>query len=344
MSARRGLAMALAKAFWRPLSSESVRVTLSDSHGFLAFAIIGSPIAHHAHESWRHSRMFESSRSLLLVVPLCGAALLGCSAKSEENPYGSTGSGATGNTTSSGGSGGSGGSTTGTGGVTTGAGGTTAGGTSAGGSATGGAAGSSVGTSGSTSVGGAPPQAVSLALPYTEDWESGAINGLMWMPSVPANLGNFTLVDAEMGKALQFTPSGAEVQLVGGDVAWTDIKLDVKMKFVSGDPRVAIAFRYNTYDTFYFMEIGEGTFKIRDRQDGGGEIAPTVDEPMFTLGTWYTVTVVVQGQNVSASLDGTEIVSGTMVGTPIANGGIGLGCKSSFTGVVQFDDITVSAP
>ncbi len=286
--------------------------------------------------------MFESTRSLLFVVPLCGAALLGCSATANDPaPGGSTANAGTSSTT---GGGGSGGSTTG--GVSSGGSTTTTGGVSSGGSTSGGAAGS-VGTSGSVGTGGTPPtppQPVSLALPYTEDWETGTINSIAWLPSDPASLAAFSIVADDTDQALQFSNPGSEVQLVGGDVGWTDIKLELKMQLVSGTPTASIAVRYNTYDTYYFLEVGDGHFKIRDRSNGGSDIQPVADEPVLALGTWYTITVVVQGQNLSASVDGLEIAAGTMAGTPIANGGIGFGCKSTFSGAVLFDDITVSAP
>ncbi len=289
--------------------------------------------------------MIETTRTLLFVIPLCGAALLGCSASADENPYGTpSGSGAS-TSTGGGGSGGSGGSTVGAGGVSATGGATT----SAGGASTGGggssSTGGSVGTSGSTGTGGTPPQMVSLALPYTEDWESGTINSYAWLPSDPALLSTFSIVDDEDGKALQFADAGNEIQLVGGDVAWTDVKLELKMKIVTGTPQLAIAVRYAAVKSFYFLEIADGHFKIRDRSGGASDIIPVGDEPALVAGQWYTITLVAQGQTFTGSVDGVEIATGTFSGgTPIANGGIGLGSKSSISGSVLFDDITVSAP
>jgi hypothetical protein len=190
-----------------------------------------------------------------------------------------------------------------------------------------------------------PPPDVSLQLPYTEDWESGMINPNAWLPSDKTLLSLFSIVDDEDGKALQFSTPDNEVQLVGGDVGWTDIKLEVKMKIVSGDPTAAVGVRFNALKTFYYIEIGNEHFKIRDRNNGASDVQPTGDEPPLVAGQWYTVGFIIQGQTVTGQLDGVDIATGPLEGgTPVANGGIALGCKSGFEGVLLFDDVTVSAP
>jgi hypothetical protein len=262
------------------------------------------------------------ARTLALIVPFC----FGCAAQGEDPLGGDVGgsTASTGGTTASTGGTSNTGGTTSTGGVSA-----TGGSATAGGSSTGG-----FGTGGTTTV--------NTDLPFTENWDDGDMAG--WIASDPTLASNFSVVDSDMGKSLQFNSGNGECVLAGGNLAWTDVHLSLKFKIVSGNPTVVIAARLAGVKTYYYIELGNNHFKIRDRNNGASDVVPT-DDPPLTTGQWYTIDFVVQGTTVTGSIDGTMIATGTMDSSPpLTSGGIGLGARSGSAGVVLFDDIHVTAP
>jgi len=294
-------------------------------------------------------------RQRLALLPLLCLAF-GCSAAATQSPDlrpseqgggtngGSALAGSGNGSTTSGGASSSGGSPSGTAGTASGAAGSTsaAGGTSSGGSA--GHAGSG-GATAAAGSGNAGP--VTVGLPFSEDWESGMIGPKLWTAvakQVPDSTNaKWSIANDETGKAAQLDSDGTERFLVGGNGAWTDQKLELRVRVVSGSPEIDIAFRYHAVKEYYYLELANAHFKVRDRTSANSDILPTGDKPAITAGTWYKVTLQIKGTAVSAALNDALIASGSFATTPIAAGGIAIGVGSG-SGVVQFDDIHVTLP
>ncbi|HEX3775552.1 MAG TPA: hypothetical protein VHV51_13865 [Polyangiaceae bacterium] len=298
------------------------------------------------------------SRSAALGLLL---AAIGCAAQGTTDiPGNSSDTDTGGSANSTGGSSGAGTSSAGTanpsGGSTTTNGGTGSAGTSTGsagassagtssGSAGSGSAGTSSGSAGSAGTGNTGP--VTVDLPFSENWESGMINTNIWLATAdnvadPTNA-NWSIVTDDTGKAAELNSDGTARLLVGGNSGWTDLKMTLRVQVVSGSPKINIAFRYHALKEYYYLEFANSDFKLRDRTSANDDIVPTGTKPALATGAWYNIEVAIQGNMLTASLNGTMIDSGTFATTPIAAGGIAIGVGSG-TGVVMFDDIQVSAP
>jgi hypothetical protein len=208
-----------------------------------------------------------------------------------------------------------------------------------------GSGGSSVATAGAGGSGNTGP--VTVGLPFTEDFESGMISPSLWTAVAdqapdPTNA-DWSVVADDTGKAAQLNSDGTARLLVGGNSAWTDQKIDLRLQIVSGSPEINVAFRYSALKQYYYLELENSHFKVRDRTGANTDLVPTGTKPAITAGNWYTISLQIKGTAVSASLDGAVVASGTFASTPIAAGGIAIGVSSG-TGVVMFDDIHVSAP
>jgi len=278
---------------------------------------------------------------------------LGCSATATSNPAlrqlddggaggstNSSGGASAGGSPAAGGSPGAGGALSSSGGSGTGA--------SAGQSSTAhGGNGGSPGSAGSASGGSGNTGPVTVGLPFTEDFESGMLSPKLWTAvasQVPdATNAQWSVVPDETGKAAQLNSDGTERFLVGGNGAWTDQKIELRVKVVSGSPEIDIAFRYHALKEYYYLEFADSHFKVRDRTSANSDIQPTADKPALVVGTWYKLTLQIKGTAVGASLDDMVIASGAFATTPIAAGGIAIGVGSG-SGVVLFDDIHVSVP
>jgi hypothetical protein len=289
-------------------------------------------------------------------------AAIGCAAQGTSDMPGDRdpNEGTTGGTSSTGGSSGSGTSSAGTGTPSGGSSTTTSGGTTSTGSAgtstsnagtssatagSGGSAGTSSGSAGSAGSGTTGP--VTVDLPFTEDWESGMISPSLWFGTTdnvadPTNA-NWSIVTDDTGHAAQMNSDGTASLLVGGNSAWTDLKITLRVQVVSGSPKINIAFRYHALKEYYYLEFANSDFKLRDRTSANDDIVPTGTKPALTTGTWYNIEVDIQGTALTASLNGMMVDSGTFAATPIPAGGIAIGVGSG-TGVVMFDDIHVTAP
>jgi len=289
-----------------------------------------------------------------------GCLALSCSAAATQSPdlresenggaTGSAGDGATGgsgnaSTTSGGQPSGSGGQLNGAAGAKSGAAGSTSGGGSTGHAGSGGTTTGTAGSIASAGAGNTGP--VTVGLPFTEDWESGMSAPKLWTAvadQVPdaANT-DWSVVSDDTGKAAQLSSDGTERFLVGGNGSWTDQKLELRVQVVSGSPEIDIAFRYHALKEYYYLELANAHFKVRDRTGANSDILPTGTKPAITTGTWYKVTLQIRGTAVSASLNDMVVASGDFATMPIAAGGIAIGVGSG-SGVVQFDDIHVSLP
>ena len=270
--------------------------------------------------------------------------VLGCAAAEQPDLTGNNdGQGGSGNDAGEPGSGGSGdtGGTSGSGGTTSGTGGTGA--TNTGGATTGGA--TTGGTGGTTSpMGGTggtmprPPGRPTIALPYTDDFETSMAADWRFI-SVP-----WSVTDDAGNQVLQLSGTGDSetTWAVGGDRNWTDVRVEMRVKFVSGEPMILLSPRWRDADSYAFVEYEmEDKPKLRRKIAGSTADIITTEETMtFTAGQWHTVAVTLVGTMATLEIDGTVLGMGSD-STPVPSGGIGIAVEN---GIVAIDDVSVTVP
>jgi hypothetical protein len=289
------------------------------------------------------------SRNLVAVVACMGLAG-GCAAEQVDDPRDSPGAGDAPST--DGGGGGSGGTSTGgkpsssggkpssggtpsTGGKTG-----TAGATSQAGSGGSGTAGTA-GTTGTAGTGGTPPKPANTNLPYTENFEDGEANGFLpW--NEDKTQGTWAVVADGAGKVYQPSATVPELEFaIGGSSTWTDVALTVKVRLNDAESRAQIGIRFTAPKTYLFVEMAEGTFKLRGRADGStADLVAPSPKPAIVAGTWYTVGITIKGTAANLTLDGMAIGTQAMANALIAKGGVALGVAE---GSVSYDDVSVVA-
>jgi hypothetical protein len=255
-----------------------------------------------------------------------------------------TGAGGSSPTTGAGGSS----PTTGAGGSpTTGAGGSPAtghggsGGTSTTGA--GGAGGSSTtGAGGTVGPGGAPGTVLLM-----DDFESG--NKVGWISNVS---GEWGIVMDGTTNVYKVTPAAggstsALHAVAAGDVGWTNIAVQAKVKVLSAGGSSSSYFagpcvRFASPQNYYCAVIrSDGRFSIRARINDSGTSLVTSASSAGTLAmnTWYTVKIAVNGANLTASVNGTTFMI-MATDASIATGGVAL---VSVNETAEFDDVVVTA-
>jgi hypothetical protein len=247
--------------------------------------------------------------------------------------------------TASGGSVGSGGAPPGTGGTTP----TTTGGTvGSGGTRTGGSSGTTTGSGG-----------ISALPSLKDDFEAIAVgtSPKTWIadPAVTGESGMWGVVADGANHVYQEQTQFSSLSLaVGGNVNWTDFKLETKVKVVSStstsSARITLAVRYQDPKNYLLLELTmDGKIKLRARNDSSSTDIATNDSKTrspLTVGAWNTVGISVSGPasgpTVTAHLNGAPVSFSSL--TPVmgpAAGGIALGVTAA---VVSFDDVTVTSP
>jgi hypothetical protein len=259
------------------------------------------------------------------------------------------------------GTGGAAGGAVGTGGSAVGTGGSAVGGkggTGALGGATG-QGGSVVGTGGAvapTGAGGTTACVPTIALPYSEDFESDTVgmppSAQKWIQDTidsDASNGTFMVVSDGGSKVLQgVANSSSWITDIGGDQCWTNYTFQVDIKLISGSSYefglwgrfdIDSSINKGTYYTAYMDDTG--AVQLRLRQNGstttlGTKSKSTTGSPV--VGTVYTFVLDMHGNTLSVSVNGTPRVSMVMDAT-LTTGAIGLAVAS---GTVEFDNVKVT--
>jgi hypothetical protein len=198
----------------------------------------------------------------------------------------------------------------------------------------------------------APAAAVgpSGTLLLLDDFEDGNATG--WIADAADGddlVGSWAVVETDAGHAYaqQDDSFDDDSWAVGGDVAWTDVSLDVRFRFTSvadiEDAVAMIALRFRSKETYYFLEYGgDGAVKLRKRVDGSdSELSSQELDRVAVLGQWIEVNVTARGNTLEARVDGEQVASG-VVDMDLTSGGIGLGVAEG--SAVEFDDVRVTRP
>ena len=283
--------------------------------------------------------------SLVAFVGVAAASLVGCASGGEPYDPGASGTG--------GKAAGTGGTTAGSGGTTAGTGGSTASGTggrttAGSGGATGTGSGGLTGTGGAaTGTGGAvvaPPTGTTLLF---DDFDGSNTGPYKWYTA--DTLGTWVVATDGASKAMQEQVVTSSLTLdVGGDIAWTDVYVEAKVKFqtftaASSSSLVYLAAHFVDVKDYYFLQFGaDGSMKIRKKEAGSTtDLLSYKSKVPVVMGTVYTLGFEFQGSTVTAFLNGAAVMSAGDPAVGLPAGGIALGTQDASA---SFDDVKVTAP
>src|SRR5581483_6212386 len=126
------------------------------------------------------------------------------------------------------------------------------------------------------------------------------------------------------------------------NVTWTDQMVEARVKLTAGPARAQVAARFLDNSNYYFLELTDtNSLKIRKRTAGATTDLAAAAGTVLALGTWYTVGLQVQGNALTAYLNGAMVASITDTAAPIAAGGVALATAANN---VEFDDVRVTVP
>ena len=183
-----------------------------------------------------------------------------------------------------------------------------------------------------------PPGRATIPLPYTDDFETSEAADWRFI-SVP-----WAVIDDGGNKVLQLSGTGDSetTWAVGGDRNWTDVRVEMRVKFVSGEGMILLSPKWKDLDGYAFVEYeAEDKPKLRRRLAGSTVDLVTAAETItFALGQWHTVAVTLQGNSMTLEFDGVSLGTATD-STPVPNGGIGIAVEN---GIVAIDDVSVTVP
>jgi pectate lyase len=212
----------------------------------------------------------------------------------------------------------------------------------AGGSTTAGNGGAS-GHGGSTGAGGAPGGAT---INFSEDFESSSEVATSWIAG--DTNGTWTLIN-DGSSVYQGTAASNETLVAGGNAAWTDQIVEVRVKVTSTGSSSWIADvmpRLKGLDDYYQLSLYSSGLQLHKRQAGtrtqlGDKYKPATPP---AVGTFYTIKVEVSdgagGATITAWLDDVQALT-FLDASPIPAGGIGLGVEDA---TAEFDDVKVTWP
>jgi hypothetical protein len=229
----------------------------------------------------------------------------------------------------------------------------TGGSTAKGGSTTGGSAakGGSTSTGGATAKGGTPNTGTPGDTLLSDDFEDQDASD--WYAADMNGTRAVTMQDT--GHAYVMT-STSKAMSVGGDVTWTNQRLEVKVKFLeaANSPVLYVMARWADAKSYIVIEFRpgdssdpEGDMKLR-QSDGGSTTDLCRFKPTSVLpNTWYTIGLSVSGglgSNATLLFDGQPVTADKPCALtkekPVA-GGVALGIQN---GSAAFDDVLVKVP
>ncbi len=134
----------------------------------------------------------------------------------------------------------------------------------------------------------------------------------------------------------------------GGNTSWTDMRLQVRVRFDSGattSTKITIAVRYNDPKNAYFIEFtNDGKLKVRERTTSSTtDVNSFSSKVAVATGAWTTLALSIKGSAINAYLgaDPTAVAVVTGTATGQTAGGIAIGVSD---GTASFDDVLVTPP
>jgi hypothetical protein len=179
---------------------------------------------------------------------------------------------------------------------------------------------------------------------FFDDFEDGNKDG--WVDGLGDDsepFGTWTVVAGGTSSVYHVeTPPSFTSWAIGGNVNWTDIKVEADFRFVapaSADTAVfLVAVRFQDLENHYRMRYraGEARLTVYADVDSAPDTQPV---PVIPIGTSVKLTVIAQGSTLSGFIDDVQVLSGTDM--QLTSGGIALAVAN---GAGEFDNVRVTVP
>jgi hypothetical protein len=130
-----------------------------------------------------------------------------------------------------------------------------------------------------------------------------------------------------------------------GNVAWTDMTIEAKVKVLAFGGQgtsyfAAVYARFRDVDNHYYLALRtDGRLAIRAKVGGSNSTLGSAFDGPVAPNTWYTVKLEVVGSTLRAYLDGA--LKGMVTDTSVTSGGIAVGATNA---TAEFDDVRVTGP
>jgi hypothetical protein len=184
-----------------------------------------------------------------------------------------------------------------------------------------------------------PPPPAALPLPYSDDFESR--NAADWRYF---SAGRWSVVDDGGDNVLQLGTTGDsyDTWAIGGDRNWTNVRVQMRVKFVTEGGMLFVSPRFMDLDNHVFVEYEPtDSPKLRRRSQGSlTDLITSTTTLGFAVGQWHTVAVTLQGTTATLEIDG-NVIGTAFDQTPVPKGGIGIAAENC---IVALDDVRVTAP
>jgi hypothetical protein len=205
------------------------------------------------------------------------------------------------------------------------------------------------GSTGAAGSGGGTPGASGTVL-FMDDFESGTATN--WFSSLASDWS--VVADGTTKVYLENGPSVSSSTLHAtsrGDASWGDLSIEVKIKPLtfpgsSSSYFAGACVRFSSLNDYYCAVIrSDQRFGIRIRSTAGSgtSLVTAPSSQVVALNAWHTVKLVVQGQMLTATVDGGTPLTSPVTDTAqiLAHGAAAL---VTVNGTAEFDDVIVSVP
>jgi hypothetical protein len=199
--------------------------------------------------------------------------------------------------------------------------------------------GGTTGSAGTTGSGGAG------TVLFMDDFEAGLSTKWDFGSATPP------MLTMDGTKVLPLMETAGDQKLAAAGMSnWTNYSIEAKVKVLSftgtsSSDGVAICARLTSVDSFYYLLLSGSSdtkaLKIKINNGGNSSLSSSLDSSGFAVNTWVTLRLDVQGNTLTAYLNGTMKGTYTATGTDVlAAGGMALMVQRAN---VEFDDVVVRA-
>jgi hypothetical protein len=121
----------------------------------------------------------------------------------------------------------------------------------------------------------------------------------------------------------QSSTSGEAIVYAGFDT-WTDYTYEAKVKLSTASGNVGLVFRYADASNFYMFRLNDNGDKVELYKRVGGTLTLVASSTQtITTGQFYTLKVIVKGNNIKGYVDGVGKIDWTNAATQLSSGKIG---------------------
>jgi hypothetical protein len=136
------------------------------------------------------------------------------------------------------------------------------------------------------------------------------------------------------------TSTSGEAIAYAGTGAWTDYTYEAKVKLNTSYGNAGLVYRYADASNFYMFRLNNNGGKVELYKRVGGTFTLVASAAQtVSIGQWYTLKVVVNGNHTIGYVDGVEKIDWTNSVAELGSGKIGFRMSSS---AATFDDVAVT--